>query len=165
MRQGLVIGKFMPLHNGHIHLIDFALSHCDLLIIAIVAKPTDGIPIEVRLKWLEWLKETRPNIEVRVVDEALPYTETLQEDAAKIWIDYFKKYFSDINVIISSEHYGNMLAEAMSVEHLYYDVERVNTKISGYEIRKCPSKHFEFVPEIVRKYLQEHHQQSEPDSK
>lgn len=155
MKKGLVIGKFMPLHNGHIHLIDYALQQCESLIIAIVVKPSDSIPVEIRLEWLEWLKETRSNIEVRIVDEALPHTETLQEDAAKIWIDFFKKHFADINVIISSEHYGDMLAEAMLIEHVYYDVERVNTNISGQEIRKCPAKNLEFVPEIVRDYLLE----------
>ena len=29
MRRGLVFGKFMPLHRGHQHLIDTALSQCD----------------------------------------------------------------------------------------------------------------------------------------
>lgn len=164
MKKGLVIGKFMPLHNGHIHLIDYALLHCDSLIIAIVVKPSDSIPVDIRLEWLEWLKETRPCIEVRIVDEALPHTETLQEDAARIWIDFFKRHFADINVIISSEHYGDMLAKAMSIEHIYYDVERLTINISGQEIRKCPSKNLEFVPEIVRNYLLKHEQESDAAS-
>jgi HTH-type transcriptional regulator, transcriptional repressor of NAD biosynthesis genes len=31
MKRGLVIGKFMHIHNGHIALIDFAASQCDEL--------------------------------------------------------------------------------------------------------------------------------------
>jgi HTH-type transcriptional repressor of NAD biosynthesis genes len=34
MIRGLVIGKFMPVHNGHIALINFAASQCDELIVS-----------------------------------------------------------------------------------------------------------------------------------
>lgn len=159
MRRGLVIGKFMPLHYGHIHLIDFALEHCDFLEIALVVKPTDDIPSEVRQAWLSWLKESRKRFEVVVVDEPLPQTATIEADAAKVWTDYFAERFAQIDVIFSSEDYGTMLAEAMGIDHVYYDAERRKTCISGSEIRKNPAKYLAYVPEMVAQYLLEHHQE------
>lgn len=37
MKKGLVIGKFMPIHKGHIKLIDYALNNCDTLIILVLS--------------------------------------------------------------------------------------------------------------------------------
>lgn len=31
MKIGLVFGKFMPLHAGHLSLIEFAVENCDRL--------------------------------------------------------------------------------------------------------------------------------------
>lgn len=156
MKKGLIIGKFMPLHNGHINLIDFGLRQCDLLVVALVVKSTDTIPLEVRLEWLNWLKSTRPQIEIVVVDEALPRTEKLEEETAKIWTDYFVSKFEDIDIIFSSEYYGDLLADAMSAEHVYFDLHRVNTNISGREIRRYPSRYLEFLPDIVKNYMRMH---------
>lgn len=33
--KGIVIGKFMPPHKGHLHLLDTALSGCDDLTIVV----------------------------------------------------------------------------------------------------------------------------------
>ena len=44
MRRGLVFGKFMPLHRGHQHLIDTALSQCDdLTIVVYDSGPARGL--------------------------------------------------------------------------------------------------------------------------
>jgi len=59
MRRGLVFGKFMPLHRGHQHLIDTALSQCDDLTIVVYDSDPAGdytpMPIELRLAWLRSL--------------------------------------------------------------------------------------------------------------
>lgn len=41
--KGLIMGKFMPLHKGHMAMIDFALSKVDNLTILVVANATDQI--------------------------------------------------------------------------------------------------------------------------
>lgn len=153
-KEGLVIGKFMPLHFGHVSLIDFALSNCEHLTVALVVKPTDPIELSVRLGWFSWLKETGRNLSVAVVDEALPQTDGIQEDAAKVWTDYFVRRFTEIDCLFSSERYGDLLASAMQRPHLYFDVERNQVQISGTAIRENPSCHMAYLPEPVRAYYE-----------
>lgn len=58
MKRGLVIGKFMPLHKGHIALIEFATTKCDELIVSMSYTDTD--PIDPRLRF-EWIKQQFSN--------------------------------------------------------------------------------------------------------
>ena len=49
MRRGLVIGKFMPVHKGHLALIDFALTQCDELIVSMSYTVKDPILKELHI--------------------------------------------------------------------------------------------------------------------
>jgi len=75
MRRGLVFGKFMPLHRGHQHLIDTALSQCDDLTIVVYDSDPPGdfapMPVELRLGWLQALY---PNVEnILAVDDPMKH--------------------------------------------------------------------------------------------
>lgn len=153
MKTGLIIGKFMPLHMGHIQLIDFGLERCDQLIIALVTSKMDSIPMAVRLEWLNWLRETRENISIEIVEENLPQTEALDMNAASVWIEYFGNRFKHVNVIFSSETYGKLLADEMGISHICYDLEREKVNISGTEIRMDPMAYLEHIPQPVRDYF------------
>ena len=52
MKTGLVFGKFMPLHKGHLALIDFALKHCTHLTIILCYTNNEPIKGEIREQWL-----------------------------------------------------------------------------------------------------------------
>lgn len=158
MIKGLVIGKFMPLHNGHIKLLEFALERCDELTIAMVVKPCDSIAPEIRTMWLEDFK-TRASkpIVIDVVDEPLPKTHGIVPEAAQVWTAYFSERYRGIQRIFSSEQYGHMLAEAMGIEHWFYDEARLTTQISGSEIRLNPEKHLSYLPQIVQNYYKSAH--------
>lgn len=156
--KGLVIGKFLPLHLGHAHLIDFALAYCDELTIALVTKETDEIEEAVRISWLKELATLRNrSLVIEVVDEKLPRTEQLEAEAANAWIDYFSRRFMGIDCVFSSESYGAMLAKAMNIHHVYYDVEREKTQISGSQIRENPMAHLDYLPEFVQDYYKKIH--------
>lgn len=153
-KNGLVIGKFLPLHFGHIHLIDYALKACECLTVALVVKPTDPIPLEVRLSWFTWLRETGRNICVEVVDEPLPQTAQLEEEAARIWTLYFANRFKGVDCLFSSEAYGDILADEMAIAHRHFDVNRDQIQISGTEIRQDPKCHQNYLPEPVKCYYE-----------
>lgn len=158
MIKGLVIGKFMPLHNGHIKLFEFALERCDTLIIAMVVKPSDSIQPETRAKWLEdFKKKAGKPIVIDIVDEPLPKTQGIVPEAAKVWTAYFSERYAGVSRIFSSEQYGHMLAEAMGIEHLFYDEARMTTQISGSDIRQNPERHLAYMPEIVQDFYKATH--------
>ena len=77
MRIGLVLGKFMPLHAGHLALVQFALKRCDTLNVVLCSHNKEPINGEVRLKWLEVTFAQEPAIKLHhmVYDtEELPDT-------------------------------------------------------------------------------------------
>ena len=67
MNCGIVIGRFMPLHDGHIALIRTAQALVDHLTVIICCETGDLISGEQRLSWLI---ETFPSL--RIVTVPLP---------------------------------------------------------------------------------------------
>jgi nicotinic acid mononucleotide adenylyltransferase len=67
-RRGLVVGKFCPLHHGHMHLIQNAIDACgDVLVISYTKPEFAGLGRATREGWL---RELFPGVRSRVVDDA-----------------------------------------------------------------------------------------------
>lgn len=153
MKQGLVIGKFLPLHKGHIALINFAGSHCDEVIVSMSVAEHDPIVPALRLDWLKEAFKNNPSVKIQsVIDdfdrEDLPWGERI-----KIWAAFVKKRFPSVNVIISSEEYGQLLAEELGITSLSFDPQRIQVPVSGFKIRGNPFKYWDFLPKEVRPYF------------
>lgn len=43
MIKAFVFGKFLPFHQGHEHLINFALGHCDQLTVLVCASDRETL--------------------------------------------------------------------------------------------------------------------------
>ncbi len=81
MKRGLVIGKFLPIHDGHIALINFAASQCDELIVSMSYTDQDPIPADLRFSWIKEIFKDRPAIKPAMIrddfdNEKLPLTRT-----------------------------------------------------------------------------------------
>src|ERR1044071_5376652 len=64
---GMILGKFMPPHRGHQHLIDFARERVGELTILVCSLECEPIPGRLRY---EWVTEMCPNARViHVTDE------------------------------------------------------------------------------------------------
>jgi HTH-type transcriptional repressor of NAD biosynthesis genes len=153
MKRGLVIGKFMPIHAGHIALIEFAKSQCDELIVSMSYTLRDSIDPQKRFAWIKEIFKNDSNIipEISVDDfddESLPLNER-----TKIWADFLKKRFPVIEVIFSSEDYGPILAEHLDARHCVFDINREKFPVSATKIRTNPFQYWSFIPEVVRPYF------------
>lgn len=151
---GLVIGKFMPLHLGHVALIRFALARCEQLTVAVVSKPSDPIAFEMRRGWFE--KLFKDAVTVKVVDLKdvhLPVTREHTPEAEAAWTRYFAEAFPETDILFSSESYGDVLAKALGIPHCLYDPSRNGHPVSGGQIRKDPEAYKGYLPEIVYKDL------------
>ncbi|HYV94421.1 MAG TPA: AAA family ATPase [Chitinophagales bacterium] len=155
MKRGLVIGKFMPLHQGHINLIDFASHNCDELIVLICA--TDKEPIDGQMR-LNWVREsfTNPMIksQLLIYDEAhLPNTSVSSMEASNLWGNFLKEKLPRIDVIFSSEIYGDYIANSLNCRHSAFDIGRKNLAISATEIRNHPFLNWDYIPPAVKPYF------------
>ena len=153
MRTGLIIGKFMPLTKGHIGLIEFGLVNCDKLIIAVCSLKSEPIEGELRFYWVK--KHFCNNVKVEVVHitkEDLPNSTQSSRYISKIWAEYLKDLYPQVNIIFASEKYGEYVAEYMNAEYKIFDVEREIIPISATMIRESPFKYWDYIPEIVKPY-------------
>jgi len=153
LKKGLIIGKFMPLHKGHVGLINFACKNCDEL--TVLAGVLPGEPIEGHLRY-KWLWETfRDNRKIKIdfTDDILPAAAESSRSVSKVWAEYPSKKYPGVRIIFSSEPYGEYLAEYMQIEHKYYDPERIETPVSATMIRENPFLYWEYIPEAVKSYF------------
>ncbi len=153
MKRGIVIGKFMPVHAGHIGLIRFAATHCDELIVSMSYTETDPIPHALRFSWLQEIFKHEPNIKPAVVKDDFDDESLAWPERTKVWADFLKRQYGKIDVMVSSEEYGTFLDEHLGALHIPFDPARTQIPVSATLIREKPFTWWEFIPEVVRPYF------------
>lgn len=143
----------MPVHAGHLALIEFASGHCDELIVSMSYKENDPISGKARFSWLkEIFIDSRKVKPVLVKDdfdnESLPWPER-----TRVWARFLKRQYQNIDILVSSEDYGVLLAEALECRYLSFDPNRKIVPVSATRIRENPFTHWEFIPKVVRPYF------------
>jgi len=174
-RHGLVVGKFCPLHRGHMHLIQNAVDACaEVLVISYTKPEFAGQGRSVREAWL---KEVFPKLRSLVIDDAsleklcasrglpprrLPHND---EDAAvhrefTAWLCE-TICATTVDAVFTSEDYGDGFAAALTayfqarrpeqepVRHVCVDLPRAAVPVSGTRIRNDVHLHREFMHPAV----------------
>jgi NadR type nicotinamide-nucleotide adenylyltransferase len=149
--SGLVFGKFMPLHNGHVYLIDFAQHAVNKLTILVCSLPSEPIPGEIRYKWV---KEMFPNANVIHHDTPIPQEPSEHPDFWNIWKESISKHCpgEEFDCLFGSEDYGWKMAEVMGIQYIPVNRSRNLIPISGTAMRKNPIKHWKHLPKVVQNY-------------
>jgi len=143
----------MPPHKGHLALIDFAEKRCGELIVAVCSRPEEPIPGNLRFRWMTESLSAHKNIRVIQIRADLPQGKGSSRPTSKIWGKYLKKRLGKIDLIFSSEKYGDYLAEYMKTEHIPFDPKRKIVPISATKIRTNPLLYWDYILEIVRPYF------------
>ncbi|MFN8295455.1 MAG: AAA family ATPase [Chitinophagales bacterium] len=155
MKRGLIIGKFYPLHVGHLGLIKFAQSRCDELLILICVSDKESISGEIRKKWISesFLSSLKLNpVIVNYNESDLPNTSISSTEVSKIWASYIKKNFDPFDFVFSSEPYGYFLAEELNCVHVEYDIGRINENISASRIRENPFVNWDYISDSAKPF-------------
>ena len=152
MKRGLVIGKFMPLHYGHIALIEFAAAHCDELIVSMSSNSTDVISGELRLSWINESFKDQPNIKAFNIADDFDNDALSLAERTQIWARRMQQVYPPINIVFSSEEYGIPFAAALQAEYKNFDPERKLFPVSATQIRGNPFGYWNFIPKMVRPF-------------
>ena len=168
-KRGLICGKFMPLHRGHMHLIDTAASQCDHLTIMVGTLSTE--PIDGHIRY-EWVKYTYPQHKViHSVEDALP-----DWHIENYWSAWASLFYLDlipeeewVDAVFTSEEYGDELAHSITHEvhyiqaytegdrkevvHVQVNKERDIVPISATKIRNNPMEYWDYLAPIARGYF------------
>jgi HTH-type transcriptional regulator, transcriptional repressor of NAD biosynthesis genes len=148
-----VIGKFMPLHAGHVALINFARTRCDELIVSM--SYTEGDPISYEKRW-DWLSEAFRHdraILPRLIRDDFDQPELQLPERTKLWAEKISKVYPSIDIVVSSEEYGEPFAKHLGASHVEFDRARVKFPISASWVRKHPFRYWNFIPDVVRPFF------------
>lgn len=152
-RVGLVFGKFMPLHKGHLALIRFARARCRRLVVFVCTQTWEPIPGALRCGWVVNAVEDHAGIEVRHCQEELPYAGRPSREISAIWGRYFAQVAPEVDAVFTSEEYGDELAELMKIRHIAFDRARSAVPVSASQIRERPLAHWDYLPPNVRPHF------------
>lgn len=150
MTTGIIIGKFLPPHLGHLHLIEQARRQVDRLVVLVCSLPDEPIPGSVRF---EWMRELRPDVELVHVTDENPSEPHEHEDFWNIWVDTIRRRVSEPDILFTSDDYGDELATRLGVRHVSIDRKRSTFPVSGSAIRRDPFTNWRFIPEAVRPWF------------
>ncbi len=168
-RRGLVVGKFCPLHLGHVLMIDQAQAACEeLLIVSYTVPEFDGCAPPVREGWIrtQW-----PRARVLVFDQTILDTRCAQvgvatravphnDDDAEVhraFVAWICRSLLDgaVDAVFTSEDYGDGFAAALSnyfshpVQHVCVDKARAAVPVSGTAVRADVHRFRELMPTHV----------------
>ena len=147
VRRGLVLGKFLPYHAGHAHLIRTARSQVDVLTVLVCSIAREPIPGAIRFAWVA---ESHPDCRVVRVAEEGPQTPEEHPEFWPIWTDIVRRHAGAIDVVFTSEDYGDELARRLGARHVCVDLTRRTYPVSGTAIRRDPLRHWDSIPPVVR---------------
>jgi len=146
--KGVILGKFMPPHEGHVALIRTASYLVDRLTIILSTSDSDPIPPSVRKEWMESLFPQAVVIVSNNGPTSLPADNT---DWARIIRGFHPE---PIDRVIGSEDYIVDLAQALGAQHFILDPMWMAFPANSLEIREDPFGHWQSIPGHVRPYFQ-----------
>ena len=162
-KVGIVFGCFIPLHKGHLSLIDKALEN-DKVIIGVCGydldRGKDFIPFKDRI---ELIKEIFKDLTIDVVsvdDHKIGLTGKFDLESWKIWCNELFKN-ADLNPLeneitwyLGEQSYLKMLKKIYP-KHTFKLVERTVIPVSGTMIRENPKENIKEIHPVFIKYLKE----------
>ena len=149
--RGMVLGKFMPPHLGHLYLLDFALNYVDELTIVVETQRGQPVPGELRYRWV---CEMYPRANVVHLTDENPQDPSEHPDFWNIWKASLTRILPHRpDFVFASEDYGWKLSEVLGATFVPVDIARGSVPVSGTAIRNEPLKHWTFIPRVVRPYF------------
>lgn len=151
---GMVLGKFYPPHKGHLYLIDTAISKCDTVYVLCCSIKSEKINGLLRWAWLTKIYKNNKNVKVvHVTDENPQYPEEHEQFWAIWHKTVYENVSKDLDVIFTSEDYGEPFAKVLGCKHVLVDKERTTIPISGTRVREDAHKNWDMIPDEIKGYF------------
>ena len=151
MRRGLVLGKFMPPHSGHLFLVDFARGMVDDLTVVVGSLAAEPIPGALRYAWM---RELFPGVRVVHLTDENPQDPAEHPDFWGIWRRSLERVLpGPVDAVFASEGYGPRLAAELGAAFVPVDPGRGALPVSGSAIRADPAGQWRHLPRCVRPYF------------
>ena len=159
--KALVIGKFLPLHKGHLALIDFAATQAETVSVCVTGHDGEVISCTKRARWI--IESHMQNSSISVCNLSYDPSKLNESSVSDIqsseeWAEYLKaelENFSEIDVIIGSEMYVKYMADYLGISYIIYDEKRENMPISATDIKGDIIRYWDYLsPAAKRSFVQ-----------
>ncbi|MBX3247505.1 MAG: AAA family ATPase [Myxococcales bacterium] len=148
LRTGLVLGKLLPPHLGHLYLVGCALRQVERLFVVVEHIEGEPIPSELRVGWMRQLV---PEATIVHLDRAMPQEPGEHPRFWALWRSALLDLLPEPpEVVFASEHYGHRLAAELGARFLPVDPARQVVPISGTAVRADPIASAQYLPDPVR---------------
>ena len=145
---GLILGKFMPPHRGHLFLINFARHYVEHLTVLVCSIEREPIPGELRY---QWMLDACPGVNLVHVTDELPQEPADHPDFWTLWHDRIRQTMPiGPDYVFASEAYGWKLADVLGAQYIPVDHARTVNPVSGTLIRNDPMRYWDAMAECVR---------------
>lgn len=145
---GFVLGKFCPLHRGHMLLIQRALNVCDLVYVVVDNIMDEVIPVKQRM---QWVKHQYPTSVVLTQSHPLPQDPSETPFFWDIWREELLRLLpQSVDAVFASEPYGARLAKELSADFVMVDSGRQIVPVSATLIRQDIIGQWQYLAPIVQ---------------
>lgn len=151
MTRGMVLGKFLPPHQGHAYLIGHAAAQVDELVIVVDPVFSERIPVSTRMAWM---RQSFPYATVITLKQILPqFPHEAPENFWPLWEQGLKEVLpGPVDVVFASEDYGETLASILQARFEMVDSARKTVPISATMIRENPYRYWDLIAEAARPF-------------
>ena len=155
--QGLVIGKFYPLHNGHVALIERAASRCARLAVIVMASQLESIALADRVECTRESTEALGNVTVLGIPDDAP-VDYHSEIAWVANVEAMKAALrlagiDEVDAVFGGEDYAHELADRLDAVAVVDDREREIVPMSGTQARADLPGTWMMLPPATRRGL------------
>ncbi len=139
MTKAIIFGRFCPLHNAHLALINASSKLCDHTEFGLFIHESDPISADLRIKWLERFGVVH-KIHINKTDN--PYS------------DIESSHFTSFDLVAGSNPELIPIAKTLSASHFLWDPAREAMPIDSEQILADVPKHWNDLPDFVRIHAQ-----------
>jgi NadR type nicotinamide-nucleotide adenylyltransferase len=148
MINGIVLGRFLPLHTGHIAMIRTARALVDHLTIIICWQPGDMVPGARRL---QWMLEMFPSTRVVGIESPSPHDLVASPDGlARLVAEIRDLHRDPLDRLLASDPRQCALAAALDARFVLIDPDYQAVPVRSSLVRADPLGHWRYVPPAVR---------------
>jgi len=148
--NGVIFGKFFPFHYGHLSIINRALTECEKVFVVVCANEGSQPSGQKRAYWIQ---QSAPKAEVLLTDDLCSwhFSKPCVESCTDLWKNRTAELIPcEIDLVYSSESYGEEFSKAISARHVSVDPMREVHSISGSQIRSNLTDNWHHLPQIVK---------------
>ena len=157
MKHGLILGKFMPPHAGHVTLIQSARALVDNLTILLCSSEDDPIPGDLRHHWMQ---ELFPDCRLLWHSKGARHLPSHDANFWLKWKEIIGRYHSEpIDYVFAGESYGAELAQHIGGTFVPLGGRILNADQRGLggllasKVRADPWKYWDYLPHPVRNHF------------